>query len=315
MAPIKFGVGQSVLRKEDDALIRGRGRYTDDHAPATLHALVLRSPHAHATFAINASAARAMPGIAAILTADDTKDLGGLPCLFNLEDHPFTGPDYPILAAKEVRHVGDAVAFIVAETVEQARDAIEAIEVEWKPLPSVNGLNNAVAKGAPQVWDKHPGNVLFDVPIGDKKRVDEVFAKAPVIAEVKIVNPRVVINYMETRAAICEYDAKRDFMTVTIGSQGSHRLRDILCDNVLKMPKDKMRVVCPDVGGGFGTRLFPYREYALVAFAAKKLGKNVKWAADRSDHFLGDAQGRDNVTHARMALSEDGKFLAMDVDL
>ena len=315
MAPIKFGVGQSVLRKEDDALIRGRGRYTDDHAPQTLHALMLRSPHAHATFTLDATRARALPGVAAILTAEDVKDLGGLPCLFNLEDHPFTGPDYPILAAKEVRHVGDAVAFIVAETIDQARDAIEAIEVDWTPLPSVNGLHHAVKKDAPQVWDKHPGNVLFDVPIGDKQAVDAVFAKAPLIAEVRIVNPRVIINYMETRAAICEYDAKRDHMTLTIGSQGSHRLRDILCDNVLKIPHDRMRVICPDVGGGFGTRLFPYREYALVAVAAKKLRKNVKWAADRADHFVGDAQGRDNVTHARMALSEDGRFLAMDVDL
>lgn len=315
MAPIKFGVGQSVLRKEDDALIRGHGRYTDDHAPQTLHALMLRSPHAHATFTLDATRACALPGVAAILTAKDVKDLGGLPCLFNLEDHPFTGPDYPILAAREVRHVGDAVAFIVAETVDQARDAIEAIEVAWTPQPSVNGLAHAVKKGAPQVWKTHPGNVLFDVPIGDKKAVDAVFAKAPLVAEVKIVNPRVVINYLETRAAICEYDARRDHMTLTIGSQGSHRLRDILCDNILKIPHDKMRVICPDVGGGFGTRLFPYREYALVAVAARKLRKTVKWAADRADHFVGDAQGRDNVTHARMALSEDGKFLAMDVDL
>ncbi|MET0222717.1 MAG: xanthine dehydrogenase family protein molybdopterin-binding subunit [Tardiphaga sp.] len=315
MAPIKFGVGQSVLRKEDDALIRGRGRYTDDHAPATLHALVLRSPHAHARFTIDVTRARALPGVAAVMVAADITELGGLPCLFNLPDTPFTGPDYPILAADEVRHVGDAVAFVVADSVAQARDAVEAIEVEWQPLPSVNGLVNAVADKAPQVWPAHPGNLLFDVPIGDKAAVDAVFAKAPVIAEVKIVNPRVVINYMETRAAVCEYDAKRDHMTLTIGSQGSHRLRDILCDNVLKIPHDRMRVICPDVGGGFGTRLFPYREYALVAVAAKKLRKNVKWAADRTDHFLGDAQGRDNVTHARMAMSEDGKFLAMDVDL
>jgi carbon-monoxide dehydrogenase large subunit len=315
MAPIKFGVGQSVLRKEDDALIRGHGRYTDDHAPQTLHALMLRSPHAHATFTLDATRARALPGVAAILTADDVKDLGGLPCLFNLPDTPFTGPDYPILAAREVRHVGDAVAFVVADTIDQARDAVEAIEVDWTPLPSVNGLAHAVKKDAPQVWKKHPGNVLFDVPIGDKKAVDAVFAKAPLTAEVRIVNPRVIINYMETRAAVCEYDAKRDHMTLTIGSQGSHRLRDILCDNILKIPHDKMRVICPDVGGGFGTRLFPYREYALVAVAAKKLRKNVKWAADRADHFVGDAQGRDNVTYARMALSEDGKFLAMDVDL
>jgi len=315
MAQIKFGVGQSVLRKEDDALIRGKGHYTDDHAPVSLHALVLRSPHAHATFTLDAAHARTLPGVSTILTAEDVKDLGGLPCLFNLEDNPFTGPDYPILAAGTVRHVGDAVAFVVAETIDQARDAVEAIAVEWTPLPSVNGLVNAVKPNAPQVWPAHPGNVLFDVPIGDKQAVDAVFAKAPIVAEVKIVNPRVIINYMETRAAICEYDAKRDHMTLTIGSQGSHRLRDILCDNVLKIPHDKMRVICPDVGGGFGTRLFPYREYALVAVAAKKLRKTVKWAADRADHFVGDAQGRDNVTHARMALDQDGKFLAMDVDL
>eukprot|EP01035_Chromulina_nebulosa_P011840 gene11840-15802_t len=201
MAPIKFGVGQSVLRKEDDALIRGHGRYTDDHAPNTLHALVLRSPHAHATFTLDATRARALPGVSTILTAAEVKDLGGLPCLFNLEVNPFTGPDYPILADKEVRHVGDAVAFVVAETIDQARDALEAIEVSWTPLPAVIGLVNAVKKDAPQVWAKHAGNVLFDVPIGDKKAVDAVFAKAHTVAEVQIVNPRVIINYMETSAA------------------------------------------------------------------------------------------------------------------
>jgi carbon-monoxide dehydrogenase large subunit len=316
MASIKFGVGQSVLRKEDDALIRGKGRYTDDHAPsATMHALVLRSPHAHAKFTIDVTHARGLPGVGAILTAEDVKDLGDLPCLFNLPENPFSGPAYPILARDEVRHVGDAVAFVVAETVAQARDAVEAIEVNWTPLPAVVGVVNAVRKDAPQVWSDHPGNVLFDVPIGDKKATNAVFATAHAVAEVKIVNPRIITNYMETRAAICEYDAKRDHMTLTIGSQGSHRLRDILCQNILKIPVDKMRVICPDVGGGFGTRLFPYREYALVAFAARKLRKSVKWAADRADHFVGDAQGRDNVTTARMALGEDGRFLAMDVDL
>jgi carbon-monoxide dehydrogenase large subunit len=316
MASIKFGVGQSVLRKEDDALIRGKGRYTDDHAPsAVMHALVLRSPHAHATFTIDVTRARALPGVGAVLTADDVKDLGDLPCLFNFEVNPFTGPPYPILARDEVRHVGDAVAFVVAETVAQARDAMEAIEVDWTPLPAVVGVVNAVKPGAPQVWPDHPGNVLFDVPIGDKQATDAAFAKAHAVAEVRIVNPRIVTNYMETRAAICEYDAKRDHVTLTIGSQGSHRLRDILCQNILKIPVENMRVICPDVGGGFGTKLFPYREYALVAFAARKLRKSVKWTADRTDHFVGDAQGRDNVTTARMALGEDGRFLAMDVDL
>ncbi|WP_028137540.1 xanthine dehydrogenase family protein molybdopterin-binding subunit [Bradyrhizobium japonicum] len=315
-APIKFGVGQSVLRKEDDALIRGKGRYTDDYAPqAALRCLMLRSPHAHARYTIDVSRARGLPGVALILTADDVADLGNLPCLFNLETDPFTGPPYPILAKDEVRHVGDAVAFVVAETLDQARDAIEAIEVKWSPLPAVTGVVNAVKKGAPQVWPDKPGNVLFDVSIGDKAATEAAFAKAHAVAEISIVNPRVVASFMETRAAVCEYDSKRDHLTLTVGSQGSHRLRDILCQNVLNIPTDKMRVICPDVGGGFGTKLFPYREYALMAVAAKKLKKTVKWAADRSEHFMGDAQGRDNVTTAKMALAEDGKFLAMDCDL
>ncbi len=315
-APIKFGVGQSVLRKEDDALIRGKGRYTDDVAPQpAMHALMLRSPHAHAKFTIDAARARSLPGVALILTAAEIGDLGDLPCLFNFEVDPFTGPPYPILAKDEVRHVGDAVAFVVADTVDRARDAIEAIEVNWSPLPAVAGVVNAVKKGAPQVWPDKPGNILFDVPVGDKKATEEAFKKAHAVAEISIVNPRVVASFMETRAANCEYDAKRDHLTLTVGSQGSHRLRDILCQNVLKIPVEKMRVICPDVGGGFGTKLFPYREYALLAVAARKLKKTVRWAADRSEHFMGDAQGRDNVTTARMALAEDGKFLAMDVDL
>jgi len=315
-APIKFGVGQSVLRKEDDALIRGKGRYTDDLAPQpALHALMLRSPHAHAKFTIDAGRARGRSGVALILTAEDVKELGDLPCLFNFEVDPFTGPPYPILAKDEVRHVGDAVAFVVADTLDHARDAMEAIEVNWSPLPAVAGVANAVKQGAPQVWPNKPGNILFDVPVGDKKATEEAFAKAHTVAEITIVNPRVVASFMETRAANCEYDAKRDHLTLTVGSQGSHRLRDILCQNVLKIPVEKMRVICPDVGGGFGTKLFPYREYALLAVAARKLKKTVRWAADRSEHFMGDAQGRDNVTTAKMALAEDGKFLAMDVDL
>src|ERR1700742_1836233 len=191
MPPVKFGVGQSVLRKEDDALIRGKGRYTDDFAPSqALHALVLRSPHAHAKFTVDTTPARSLPGVALILTAEDVGDLGALPCLFNLEVNPFTGPPYPILARDEVRHVGDAVAFVVAETIDAARDAIESIEVNWTPLPAVVGLANAVKQGAPQVWPEHAGNILFDVPIGDKKATEAAFAAAHAIAEVAIVNPR-----------------------------------------------------------------------------------------------------------------------------
>ena len=266
-------------------------------------------------FTLDATAARSLPGVLAILTADDVKDLGGLPCLFNLPDNPFKGPDYAILAGGVVRHVGDAVAFVVADTVAHARDALEAIAVEWTPLPAAIGAANAIKPGAPQVWPEFAGNVLFDAAIGDKAAADAAFAKAHAVAEIAIVNPRIVTNYMETRAAVCEYDAKKDHFTLTIGSQGSHRLRDILCQNVLKIPVEKMRVICPDVGGGFGTKLFPYREYALLAVAAKKLGKTIRWTADRSDHFVGDSQGRDNITTARMALAEDGKFLGMDVDL
>src|SRR5438128_8471575 len=202
MAPVKFGVGQSVQRKEDDALIRGKGRYTDDHAPATLHALVLRSPHAHAKFTLDAARARGLPGVAAILTADDVRGLGGLPCLFNLEVNPFTGPPYPILADGEVRHVGDAVAFVVAETIDQARDAMEAIEVNWTPLPAAIGVANAVKKGAPQVWPGHPGHVPFDASIGDKKATEMAFANAHAVSEISIVNPRVVTNFIETRRRV-----------------------------------------------------------------------------------------------------------------
>src|ERR1700676_3953336 len=198
MAPTKFGVGQSVLRKEDDALIRGKGRYTDDHAPSpAMHALMLRSPHAHAKFTINASKARGLPGVGAVLIADDVKDLGDLPCLFNLETDPFTGPPYPILARDEVRHVGDAVAFVVADTVDRARDAVEAIEVSWTPLPAVVGVLNAVNSGAPQVWAHHRGDVLLDVSHGDKKTTEAACAKAHAVAEISVINPRVVTNFME----------------------------------------------------------------------------------------------------------------------
>jgi carbon-monoxide dehydrogenase large subunit len=312
---VKFGVGQSVVRKEDDSLIRGKGRYTGDHAPdRLLHAVIVRSPHARAKFRIDAAAAKAMPGVAAVLTAEDVAELGHLPCLFNFPDDPFKMPDYPILAKDEVRHVGDAVAFVVAESVEQARDAAEALAIDWQTLPSVTGVNAAVKPGAPVVWQDFPDNVLYDKALGEKAKVDAVFANAHAVAEVKIVNQRLVTNYMETRGVVVEYDARRDHITVTLGSQGSHRQRDVLCQ-ILKLPPEKVRVITPDVGGGFGTKIFPYREYFLAAFAARKLKKNVKWMADRADHFLGDSHGRDNVTHARMALDADGKFLAMDVDM
>src|SRR6201985_790951 len=185
-APIKFGVGQSVLRKEDDALIGGRAGYTDEVAPQpALHALLLRSPHAHAKFTIDATRAKGLPGVSVVLTSADIGDLGDLPCLFHFETDPFPAPPYPILARDEVRHVGDAVAFVAADTIDHARDAIEAIEVNWSPLPAVAGGVNAVKKGAPQVWPDKPGNIPFDVPVGDKKATEEAFKNAHAVGEIR----------------------------------------------------------------------------------------------------------------------------------
>ena len=315
MTAMKFGFGQALTRKEDDALLRGAGRYVADFAPAgSLHAVVLRSPHAHARFHIdNADAVRAMPGVRLLLTGEDVADLGPLPTPGVIPDVPTVVPPYAILARDIVRHVGDAVAFVVADTLDAAKDAAEAVTVDWQPLPHAIGAMAALKSGAPRVWPDRPGNLAFETALGDEAGTRDAFAKAARTVAVTLVNQRLVTNYLDTRGVIAEYDGAR--YTLTLGSQGSHIIRDIIGGAVMKLPPEKMRVITPDVGGGFGTKLFPYREYALVAVAARKLRRTVKWTADRADHFMGDAQGRDNLTRARMALAEDGKFLAMDVDL
>ncbi len=269
---MKFGVGQSVLRKEDDPLIRGNGRYVSDHAPAgLLHGLVVRSPHAHARFKIKgAAAARAIPGVHLVLTGADIADLGYMPCTAGVPGQKMVVPPYPVLASDEVRHVGDAVAFIAAETLDQARDASEALDIEWDALPHVVGSQAALEKGAPLVWADRPGNVSFETTFGDEAKTKDAFAKAARVVSLKIVNQRLVANFLDTRAAIGEYDAAKDFYTVTLGSQGPHAIRDVIAKRVLKISPDKMRVITPDVGGGFGTKLFSYREYALVAVAAQE---------------------------------------------
>ena len=301
MPPTKFGFGGALTRKEDDALVRGAGRYVADHTPdGALHAVVLRSPHAHARFRItDAAKARAMPGVALVLTASDTADLGGLPCQGAIPDTQVIVPPYPILAHEEVRHVGDAVAFVVAQTPDQARDAAEAIAIEWEALPRVVGAAAALAPGAPLVWPSRiaaHGNLAFETELGDAEATARAFANAARTVSLTLVNQRLVANYLDTRGVIAEYDGAR--ITLTLSSQGSHTVRDLLCADVFKVDKDKMRVVTPDVGGGFGTKLFPYREYALAGLAARRLAQPVKWVADRSEQFLGDAQGRDNVTTA-----------------
>jgi aerobic carbon-monoxide dehydrogenase large subunit len=313
----KFGVGQPVKRKEDDALLRGAGRYVADHSPpGCLHAVVLRSPHAHARFRIaDAAKARALRGVALVLTGADTAGLGHLPCQADIPDTKIDVPPYPVLAHDEVRHVGDAVAFVVADTVERARDAAEAIVVEWEPLPAVIGAGAALAAEAPRVWPRRRDNVAFETTLGDAKATARVFAAAEHAVSLDVVNQRVAANFLDTRGVVAEYDAAADRLTLTLSSQGSHLVRDVLCNEVLKIAPEKMRVVTPDVGGGFGTKIFPYREYALAAVAARSLRRPVKWVAERSEHFLADAQGRDNVTRARLALDRDGRFLALDIDL
>jgi aerobic carbon-monoxide dehydrogenase large subunit len=314
---MKFGVGQPVTRKEDDALLRGAGRYVGDAMPdGVLHAAVVRSPHAHARFGIgNLAKARATPGARLVLTGADTEELGPLPCDGELPGARINVPTYPILARDVVRHVGDAVAFVVADTLEQARDAAERIEIAWEPLPPAIGAIAALDKGAPQVWPQFGGNLSFEATLGDRRPTEAAFAKAARVVLLALVNQRLVANFLDTRGVVAEYDLAGDRLTLTLSSQGSHAVRDILCNSVLKLPRDKMRVVTPDVGGGFGTKLFAYREYALAAVAARRLERPVKWIADRTEHFLGDAQGRDNVTTARLALDENARFLALDVDL
>src|SRR3954471_4097083 len=314
---MKFGVGQSVKRKEDDALLRGAGRYVADHAPANLlHAVLLRSPHAHARFRImDAGNARAMPGVVLVLIGTDTAALAHLPCAAEVPDTTIDVPSYPILVHDEVRHVGDAMAFVIADTVEHAKDAAEAIAVEWEPLSHVIGAAAALESGAPLVWSDKPSNVAFETHLGDAQATAAAFAQAAETVTLTVINQRLVTNYLDTRAVIAEYDKTSERFTLTLGSQGSHTVRDVLCGAVLKIPPENMRVVTPDVGGGFGTKLFPYREYALAAVAARQLGRPVKWVAERSEHFLGDAQGRDNITTAKLAIDADNRFLALDVDL
>src|SRR5262249_2629742 len=254
MPPIKFGFGGAVTRKEDDALLRGGGRYVADHAPpGCLHAVVLRSPHAHARFSItDVAKARAMPGVALVFTGADAAALGNLPCQGQVPGCTIDVPPSPILARDEVRHVGDAVAFVVADTLDRARDAAETIVIDWEPLPAVIGARLALAPDAPKVWPH--GNVVFETKMGDADATARAFTSAARTVSLSIVNQRLAANYLDTRGVVAEYDQATDRSTLTLSSQGSHLVRDVLCNNVLKIAPDKMRVVTPDVGGGFGTK-------------------------------------------------------------
>ena len=317
----QFGFGQSVTRVEDQRLLSGHGRYTDDISlPHQAHGHVLRSPHAHARIeSIDTTAAAALPGVLGVYTAADLEadGVGTIPCLApvkNADGTPMAQPPHPVLATDAVRHVGDPVAFVVAETLAQARDAAEAILVEYAPLPAVADLAAAVEAGAPAVWDAAPGNVSFDWEIGDAAAVEAGFAQAAKVTKLRLVNNRVVVNPMEPRAAVGAFDAYRGRYELHSCSQGAHGLRSQLAGAIFKVPLDRVRVVTPDVGGGFGMKIFLYAEYVLALWAARKLGRPVKWTSSRGEGFLSDSQGRDNVTEVELALDGDGRFLALRAD-
>jgi carbon-monoxide dehydrogenase large subunit len=317
---MKFGVGQPLTRVEDPRLLTGRGRYTDDIRPeGAVHGVVARSPHAHARFSLGDLAeVRAMPGVLLVLTHAEIAAYGTIPCgapAKNADGSTMALPPYPLLADGTARHVGDAVAFVVAETVEAGRDAIEALPIAWEPEPSAVGIGGAEAANAPLVWPDAQGNIAFDCREGDWDATAAAFARAARTVSLTLVNNRLVTNYMETRACIGEYDADAGRWTLTLGSQGPHAIRDTLARAILKVEPERVRVITPDVGGGFGTKLFMFREYPLSLIAAEQLGRPVRWTADRTEHFLGDAQGRDNLTVLEMALDEDGRFLGLRVDL
>jgi carbon-monoxide dehydrogenase large subunit len=318
--PSGQGMGASVTRREDRRFLLGKGRYTDDIVlPGQTWAVFVRSPHAHAKIRkIDAARALAAPGVLAVLTGEDVAAdrLGGIPCgwqVKNKDGSVMAEPPHPALAQGRVRHAGDPVAMVVAETKAQARDAAHLVEVDYQPLPAVAHLAAATASGAPQVWDEAPGNVCFDWHLGDAAATDAAFARADRVVEIDIVNNRVVPNAIEPRAANGHYDLAEDRYTLYTTSQNPHLIRLLLGAFTLKVPEHKLRIVAPDVGGGFGSKIFHYAEELLVLWASKRVGRPVKWTAERSESFLSDAHGRDHVSHAALALDAEGRFLGLRV--
>jgi carbon-monoxide dehydrogenase large subunit len=318
----RFGVGQAVRRSEDPRLLTGRGRYADDiDLPRQAHAVFLRSPHAHALIeAIDTARAAAAPGVLGVYTAADVAaaGLGALPCLSPVVSHdgsPMVDAPRPLLAAERVRHVGDTVAMVVAEDVARGKDAAELIAVDYEPLPAVADTAAAVQPGAPLVWDEAASNTCFDWRIGDAAATERAFAAAAHVTAVDLVNNRIVANPLEPRAALGDYDRAEDRYTLHTSTQGSHKLRNVLSESVLKVPAANVRVVTRDVGGSFGIKIFVYAEQALVLWAARKLGRPVKWTSERGEGFITDTHGRDHATRAELALDADGRFLGLRVSI
>ena len=312
------GIGASVKRKEDLRFLSGRGQYVDDiNRPGQSYAWILRSPHAHARIrSIDSAAAAAMPGVLAIYTSADMTAIGGIPCgwqIHNKDGSPMAEPKHPVLAEGKVRHVGDPIAVVVAEKRSQARDAAEAILVDFEPLPAVTATTAALGAGASLVHDEVAGNLCYDWHIGEKAAVDAAFARAAHRVVFETTNNRLVPNAMEPRSAVGDYDTTTGEHTLYTTSQNPHVIRLLMGAFVLQIPESRLRVVAPDVGGGFGSKIYHYAEEAIVTWAAAKLGRPVKWTADRTESFMSDAHGRDHVTRAELALDKDGTFLALHV--
>ena len=313
------GIGAPVRRKEDHRFVTGKGRYVDDlDRPGQAYAYFLRSPHAHAAIrGIDAAAAKAMPGVLAVLTGDDlaADKIGGLICgwmIHSKDGTPMKAGPHPALAQGKVRYVGDHVAVIVAESLAQAKDAAEAVKVEYDPLPVV--VDPAQAQRASvQVHEVAPDNTVFRWHLGDKGAVERAFAQAKHVTRLELTNNRLVPNAMEPRAAIGEYDAGGDAFTLYTTSQNPHVARLVLSAFIGIAPEHKLRVIAPDVGGGFGSKIFIYAEETVCVWAAKKVGRPVKWTCERTEAFLCDAHGRDHVTTAELASDENGRILALRV--
>lgn len=310
-------IGEAVRRKEDYRFLTGAGQYTDDINLANQrYAVFVRSPHAHAVIkSVNVANAEAMPGVAKVFTGKDVEGkMGGLPCgwlITSTDGTPMKEPPHPILAQGKVRYVGDHVAMVVADTLEQAKNAAEAVEVDYDVLPAV--VNVSDAKKATALHDAAPDNHCYKWAIGDKAAVDTVFAGAAHVTKLDLVNNRLIPNAMEPRAAIGSYNRANDEYTLYVANQNPHVERLLMTAFVLSLPEHKVRVIAPDVGGGFGSKIYLYAEDVALTWAAKQLNCSIKWTAERSESFLSDAHGRDHVSHAEMAMDKDGKFLAMRV--
>jgi len=315
------GIGARVARKEDKRFITGAGRYTDDMVvPGMKHAVFVRSPHAHAEIKkIDTKAAKAMPGVIGVLTGPELKadGIGNLICgwaITSKDGTPMKMGAWSPLAVGKVRYVGDAVAIVVADTKGQARDAAEAVEVTYKELKSVSKAVDALKKGAPQLHPEAEGNLIYDWEIGDAKATDDALSKAAHITTMHIVNSRLVPNAMEPRAALGWYDKAEDHTTCWTTSQNPHVARLVMSAFYNVAPENKLRVIAPDVGGGFGSKIFIYPEEVVCCWASKKTGVPVKWVADRSESFLTDAHGRDHVTEVQMAFDKDNRVIGLKVD-